>query len=100
MQRHTLDFEYPGVKEMLSAHCEMEEPRSDKTNLYSLMYGLALCAKQGRALFGHVRLHHAQTAADLGQGQPQASAILGQSNVWVGPNGPCFAHRPLSLAAT
>ena len=35
-------FEYPGVREMLGAHCEMEEPRSDKTNLYSLMYGLFL----------------------------------------------------------
>ena len=35
-------YEYAGVKAQLAAHCEMPEPRSDKTAQYSMMYGLFL----------------------------------------------------------
>ena len=92
-------FEYPGVREMLGAHCEMEEPRSDKTNLYSLMYGLVLCAKQGCALFGHTS---ASITPRQRQIQAQDSPRLRPSSARQPsgrPNGPCFACRPLSLAA-
>ena len=34
--------QHRGVTEMLAAHCAMEEPRSDKTALYSMMYGTFL----------------------------------------------------------
>jgi len=67
----------------------------------------AMLKTSRRSVRPQVRLQVAPAVADPGPGQPQASAILGQSATHApiprphhGPHGPCFQHRPDALLAT
>ena len=63
----------------------------------------AMLKTSRRSVRPQVRLQVAPAVADPGPGQPQASAILGQSATHAPiprPHGSCFQHRPDALLAT